>query len=449
MFGGVEARLVPAEPLGGYGGRGAAAGARAGGSAGRREAARRGRVAAEAAAAAGETRVQLAGRGLARFPEILLGLRHMVTLNLARNELKEVPAALGGLHSLEKLLLSRNRLVAVPEELGGLRSLRVLMLDGNVLKDIPAALACPARLQELTFEGNAPDITLGGDTRWEDVRPPASAGPREVTKSALFYLRQAMPENIRTVFEAEVRRIRHIRAVAKLQRARCEGDLASLASAVEDGAVCGLSEEVLEPPRKALAALQNLAVAGEKGGLGPLKAAAAEWARCSGQNLGAFQGADAERAQRALRALQAEEQREKLLSRAPLENEASSNSTGVSGMGQEGCGGAARPGSHIDAPLQENLSSTDGRRRAAGSVRNDAAFKEWLRGKKEKAGRENQAFEDLVRLDRSQRARMVAQEATIRAKHAAAEQLWPSRITFAHPPGTFSAGRSARGHSRE
>ena len=28
-------------------------------------------------------------------------------------------------------------------------------------------------------------------------------------------------------------------------------------------------------------------------------------------------------------------------------------------------------------------------------------------------------------------------------KHAAAERLWPSRITFAHPPGTFSrSGRS-------
>ena len=387
--------------------------------------------------------MHLAGRRLVRFPEILLGLRHMVTLNLARNELEEVPAALGGLHSLEKLLLSRNRLVAVPEELGGLRSLRVLMLDRNVLKDIPAAVACPARLRELTFEGNAPDITLGGDTRWEDVRPPASAGPREVTKSALFYLRQAMPESMRAVFEAEALRIRRNRAAAELRRARCEGDVASLASAVEDGVVCGLGEKLLAPPRKALAALQNLAVAGEKGGLGPLKAAAAEWARCSGQSLGTFRGAEAEGAQRALRALEAEEQRERLLSRAPLENEALSNSTGVSTMGQKVAGGVARLGTDIDPPLQENLSPTEGRRRAARSVRNDAAFKDWLRGKKEKAGRENQAFEDSVCLDRSRRASQAEKEAAIRVKHAAAERLWPSRITFAHPPGTFSrSGRS-------
>jgi Leucine-rich repeat (LRR) protein len=120
--------------------------------------------------------LNLAGMGLAAFPEALRSLKGLRFLMLSRNQLKQLPQDLVPFSQLEMLDLAENHLTELPESIGELKrltgldlsqnrlrhlpqgicelhSLEALRLDRNPLQDLPAALPLLARLEMLGMYG--------------------------------------------------------------------------------------------------------------------------------------------------------------------------------------------------------------------------------------------------------------------------------------------------------
>jgi Leucine-rich repeat (LRR) protein len=87
------------------------------------------------------------------FPERLLALTKLRSLNVSRSSLVSIPPRISKLDRLETLILQRNRLQRLPEELGLLRNLVILDIGKNQLKYLPDQLNMPA-LRELMCEMN-------------------------------------------------------------------------------------------------------------------------------------------------------------------------------------------------------------------------------------------------------------------------------------------------------
>ncbi len=134
--------------------------------------------------------LDLSGKFLREFPEIITEFINLKELNLAHNEqIIQIPASFAALTQLEKLDLSQTSLTELPEEFGTLTSLQVLDLSycsslqklpdsfGNLsalqvldLSGVPAALSLPQSFANL---GALETLVLSQCTTDFDPMPPA------------------------------------------------------------------------------------------------------------------------------------------------------------------------------------------------------------------------------------------------------------------------------------
>ena len=71
------------------------------------------------------------------FPEQILSMSHLRTLQISSTNLRMIPDGIGDLHSLESLHLSDNKLASIPTSIGNILRLEELDLGGNELTSIP------------------------------------------------------------------------------------------------------------------------------------------------------------------------------------------------------------------------------------------------------------------------------------------------------------------------
>eukprot|EP00937_MAST-01D_sp_MAST-1D-sp2_P007270 g7270.t1 len=93
----------------------------------------------------------LQGHKLKEFPEEVLTIAKMRTLDLSGNNLRVVPAQIATLQKLKVLKLQDNTLSALPA-LDALGALQTLTLDRNGLRELPAL---PPKLKGISCAGNA------------------------------------------------------------------------------------------------------------------------------------------------------------------------------------------------------------------------------------------------------------------------------------------------------
>ncbi len=103
------------------------------------------------------TRVELYLYDQLQLSESLHGigdLKHLIRLNLSRNELTSLPESFGNLTSLQVLNLSRNNLTSLPESFGNLTSLQQLHLRDNKLTSFPESFENLRSLRFLDLTDN-------------------------------------------------------------------------------------------------------------------------------------------------------------------------------------------------------------------------------------------------------------------------------------------------------
>lgn len=96
----------------------------------------------------------LFGCGLTDFPESILKLKTLHTLNLADNKLTILPDSIFELNLLKKLELSLNNLKTLPNSIGKLISLKKLILEQNQLQTLPETIGNLKKLKTLNLEEN-------------------------------------------------------------------------------------------------------------------------------------------------------------------------------------------------------------------------------------------------------------------------------------------------------
>ena len=97
--------------------------------------------------------------GLTVFPEELLSMTQLKSLNISGNLMTELPAGIAGLSGLERLDAYRSRLRALPSEVGSLDRLRTMSLYGNSLSELPESMSGLVRLEQLNINGNPLEST--------------------------------------------------------------------------------------------------------------------------------------------------------------------------------------------------------------------------------------------------------------------------------------------------
>ncbi|CAF3582304.1 unnamed protein product [Rotaria sordida] len=85
--------------------------------------------------------LNLADNDLKIFPNLICHLPRLIELNLASNYIESIPSDIIKLQSLEVLNLQSNRLLCLPNEMEYLKRLRDVYLSFNLFKDIPIPLA--------------------------------------------------------------------------------------------------------------------------------------------------------------------------------------------------------------------------------------------------------------------------------------------------------------------
>lgn len=98
--------------------------------------------------------IDLSSQKLKSFPEEILSLNNLKTLNLSKNKIKEIPA-LATLKRLEEINLSKNKLSHFPEGIIGCKNLRLIDIGGNDITDISEDIKKLVELTDFIAWGNA------------------------------------------------------------------------------------------------------------------------------------------------------------------------------------------------------------------------------------------------------------------------------------------------------
>jgi len=93
-------------------------------------------------------------------------LRQLVYFNASDNGLKELPSQMGGLRKLQILNLSGNRIESLGFSLAGLTSLKTLNLSGNCLERVPDGLETLIQIERVHLAYN--DLTAEDEAAWEE-----------------------------------------------------------------------------------------------------------------------------------------------------------------------------------------------------------------------------------------------------------------------------------------
>jgi Leucine-rich repeat (LRR) protein len=100
------------------------------------------------------TWLKLYNNALTQFPEDILLLRRLESLEINANLITAVPASITQLSSLRVLHMQHNHIQQLPPEIGGLAKLTSLYVHGNRLKELPLELSLCTVLQELSAQDN-------------------------------------------------------------------------------------------------------------------------------------------------------------------------------------------------------------------------------------------------------------------------------------------------------
>lgn len=98
--------------------------------------------------------LNLAHNELKAIDQQALGSPQLMLLDVSSNQLRSVSAFIGQLAYLQELNLSNNRLVTLPTEIGDLSRLKALYLRGNQLSHLPASIADCQSLETLDLSFN-------------------------------------------------------------------------------------------------------------------------------------------------------------------------------------------------------------------------------------------------------------------------------------------------------
>ncbi len=101
------------------------------------------------------TAVDLRGRGLREIPDwVFTKTRHIIALDLAKNEITSIPGAVGSLERLEILNLFDNRINEVNDNIRHATRLKEIRMSKNELRAIPAAFYSLTDLEYLSLSNN-------------------------------------------------------------------------------------------------------------------------------------------------------------------------------------------------------------------------------------------------------------------------------------------------------
>ncbi|PSB02484.1 COR domain-containing protein [Merismopedia glauca] len=101
-----------------------------------------------------EEKYQWVGNQLTEFPDVILQLTNLKTLNLNFNQIRAIPKAIAELSKLTSLNLWSNQIRAIPEAIAKLSKLTWLDLSINQITEIPEAIAELSKLTWLNLSSN-------------------------------------------------------------------------------------------------------------------------------------------------------------------------------------------------------------------------------------------------------------------------------------------------------
>ena len=101
-----------------------------------------------------EEKRELVRNKLTEFPDAVLQLTNLKTLNLSHNQITCIPGAIGQLSNLTLVNLSSNQITQIPDAISKLSNLTWLLVSSNQITSIPDALGQLSHLTLLDLGGN-------------------------------------------------------------------------------------------------------------------------------------------------------------------------------------------------------------------------------------------------------------------------------------------------------
>jgi internalin A len=101
-----------------------------------------------------EEKRELVRNKLTEFPDAVLQLTNLKTLNLSHNQITCIPGAIGQLSNLTLVNLSSNQITQIPDAIGKLSNLTWLLVSSNQITEIPDAIGQLSHLTLLDLGGN-------------------------------------------------------------------------------------------------------------------------------------------------------------------------------------------------------------------------------------------------------------------------------------------------------
>jgi len=100
------------------------------------------------------TLILLLFAGLAEFPQAILEVTTLESLNLSQNAFTSVPEKISALYMLRELNLGSNQLSTLPQSIDDLLFLKKLDLTDNSITCLPDSISSLSRLQTLLLTSN-------------------------------------------------------------------------------------------------------------------------------------------------------------------------------------------------------------------------------------------------------------------------------------------------------